>query len=128
MYKKIFNPDRVYSFKILNVFDIENIEVINAKLDKVSTVSGVLEFTISNVEYNKKVEIIYKNKKLNSLEYIIKQTSSRLLYVDDQNNLRNELYNQLMSATSKEEVVSSIKDSNLTSRSIKMLLEVANSL
>ena len=126
--KKLFNPDRVYSFKILNVFDIENIEVINAKLDKVSTVSGVLEFTISNVEYNKKVEIIYKNKKLNSLEYLIKQTSSRLLYVDDQNNLRNELYNQLMSATSKEEVVSSIKDSNLTSRSIKMLLEVANSL
>ena len=87
-----------------------------------------MDIYVSNVEYNKKVEIIYKNKKLNSLEYLIKQTSSRLLYVDDQNNLRNELYNQLMSATSKEEVVSSIKDSNLTSRSIKMLLEVANSL
>ncbi len=121
--KSVFIKDRVYSFKILNVYDYSNINVNNCNLMSVNKEGGFLEFTINNVEMGKEVVINYEPL-CNKLSNMIRHTTTRLMYVDDKNSIRNELYYKLRDCKNKLEIRSCIKNSKLSNINKEALLEV----
>lgn len=121
--KSVFIKDRTYSFKILNVYDYSNISVDNCDLVSVNKEGGFLEFTISNVEMGKEVVIRYEVNG-NRLSNMIRHVSTRLMYIDDINPVRNDVYFKLMNCKNKKEIRSCIKNSKLSNISKEALLEV----
>jgi len=122
--KDLFVKDRLYTFKLLNVFDCTDVVVSNANVVDVCNESGYLEITLSNLDFKKEVVLKYNFKKLNKHEHAIKAATIRLSYIDDSNDIRDDLYNKICASKNYRELVSIIKKSKLKQISIDKLLEV----
>ena len=122
--KSIYQSDRKYSFKILNAYNYSNIDIKNADLVVVNTEGGFLEFTITNVEYNKLVTITYSIEEVQPINTSIRNAITRLMYIDDDNDIRNATYEKIISSESKIDLSKNIKNSNLTKINKTKLLEV----
>lgn len=123
--KKLHQKDRKYTFRILNVYEVADVQVSNANIESIHTEGGFLEITIKDLDFNSVVTVVYEAKNNTETKLAIRHTTTRLMYVDDVNDLRNELYEQLVIAQSRAEVIAAIKNSKLKDISKKELLEVA---
>ena len=102
-----------------------DVQVSNANIESIHTEGGFLEITIKDLDFNGVVTVLYEAKNNTETKLAIRHTTTRLMYVDDVNDLRNELYEQLVIAQSRAEVIAAIKNSKLKDISKKELLEVA---
>lgn len=127
--KSLYQSNRVYNFKLLNIFSLNEINILNASIDKVYLHSGNLEFTVKDIEFNKDVVITYTFKTASSLDIIKNQVSKRLSYIDDDNNKRQNLFNIINKSNDVRDVkdiVKLINESGLSKHNIKILKEMLN--
>ena len=122
--KHLYQQERKYIFRLLNVFDYEDIKVENANISDIHTVGGHLEFVISDVEFNKEVVISYKAKEQDKLSVAKNYALKRILYLDDVNDIRNDLYEAIVKADSVKEIKDKVKKSRVSKLSKEMILEV----
>ena len=122
--KNLYQKDRKYMFKLLNVFDYDSLEVSNATISDIHTVGGCLEFVVSDVMFNKEVVITYKEKAQSKLDLAKKYTLQRILYIDDVNDIRNDLYESIVKANTVKEIKENIKNSKVSNLSKEIILEV----
>lgn len=119
--------NKIYNFKILNIFKINSIEATNCDLKEIHTEGDFLEFKILKVDKKAKIiiDIIPFN---NSLEEVKFYLSKRLNYIDDINNARILLYEEINKANSVALLISSILNSKIKKHNKKLLLEIIEGL
>lgn len=122
--------NRVFNYKILNVFSIKNIEIKNAGLSNVYTEGNELEFAVQNIQNkDQEVEVVVEyNTFKDTLDEIKFYLDRRINYVDDLNRSRIEVYDSVHKANSINEIKDIITDSNLKNHNKKLLLEIVEGL
>lgn len=122
--KTLYMKNRIYSFKLLNVFNYSDIICDGARLLEVTNDGGFLEFSLTELEFDRSITTQYSYQTLDKLKLAIKYTTARLMYIDDDNIIRNDLFNKVCEAQTYKEVVYLIKQSKLKTSNINKLLEV----
>ena len=110
--KEVYQANRKYRFKLLNVFDVDMINVNEAKL--INTHKGInIEIEVDSVPFESEVVIEYISKELTLLEQMKKYCEIRLTYLDDNNDERNNLCSLIRNCDSKEDIIKMINNSSL---------------
>lgn len=122
--KKVYQKDRVYNFKILNVYSVNDISIDNGEIYDVYTEGDCLEFKVKNLPYNQKVIISYSFNYQDDLFIKRRNILERLLHLDDNNLMRNRIYQKLAKASNVFELRKIINDSELLFISKEKLLEM----
>lgn len=122
--RELFIKDRVYKFKVLNEYNSVDVKVLGAKLLNKTNSGGFFEFMICEVEFDKEVIIEIDFSNHSDLELSIKQACNKIMYIDDDNNIRNDVYYSICKSKSLNELKNIILNSKLSENSVNMLLEV----
>ena len=125
--KEVYQKDRIYSFKILNVHKALEVKVLGANLVSYTTSGEFLEITVNDVKINEEVIISYIPVEIDKVSKIRRDILTRLMYLDDINPLRNDLYHNIVKSNTKKELSYHVKHSNLTAISKDSLLEMIRS-
>lgn len=125
--KEVYQKDRLYSFKILNVHKALEVKVLGANLVSYTTSGEFLEITVNNVKMNEEVSITYIPSEIDKVSKMRRDILTRLMYLDDINPVRNDLYHNLVKSNTKKELSYHVKHSNLTDISKASLLEMIRS-
>jgi hypothetical protein len=100
---------------------------MGANLVSYTTSGEFLEITINDVKMNEEVSITYIPDEIDKVSKIRRDILTRLMYLDDINPLRNDLYHNLVKSNTKKELSYHVKHSNLTDISKASLLEMIRS-
>ena len=100
---------------------------MGANLVSYTTSGEFLEITINDVKMNEEVSITYIPDEIDKVSKIRRDILTRLMYLDDINPVRNDLYHNLVKSNTKKEFSYHVKHSNLTDISKASLLEMIRS-
>lgn len=123
--EKLYQKDREYKIKFLDIFDIEDINIKGATIEDFY-IEDYLVICVKNIEFNKEVNINYNVKNNDNFNVCKHNLLVRLSYLDDNNLIRQEIYEKINKCLKLGDFKKVINKSKLKEINKNCLLEVIN--